>query len=83
VCALFTKNKDGIDVQVICHYFIIYKENDIIYYYDQSNKRKTTDINMLIEYHHAEKIKAFVLFYKDKDKICILNKDKLKERICF
>ena len=62
---------------VVGHYFIIYKENDTIYYYDQSSDFITKDVYKIL----GTKKKPFVgffFYYNQGQEKCMLLKDKIK-----
>jgi hypothetical protein len=59
------------------HYFIIYKENNTIYYYDQSSDFITKDVYKILGTKHNPFIGFFIYYNESKEK-CILLKDKIK-----
>lgn len=59
------------------HYFIIYKENDTIYYYDQSSDFVTKNVYKILGTITAPFIGFFLYYNQGKEK-CMLLKDKIK-----
>ncbi len=76
ICALFVDNKS--DKNPKGHFFIIYKENDKIYYYDQSEKHNTKNIYNIIE---KEGFVGFFIYYNESKESCLLMKDKITTSI--
>jgi len=59
------------------HYFIIYKENDTIYYYDQCDDLITKDVYKILGTKSSPFI-GFFLYYNQGKKKCMLLKDQIK-----
>jgi len=66
-----TKTKYG-------HFFIIHKQNDKIYYYDQSSRRHTTDLNKLFKF---KRFLGFFAYYNIKNSKTCLIRDKITQKI--
>ena len=60
------------------HFFIIYKENDTIYYYDQSKKKISENIYDIIS---KNKFVGFFMYYNESKEHCLLMKDKINSKI--
>jgi hypothetical protein len=60
------------------HFFIIYKENNIIYYYDQSAGLNTTNVYKI---NNHDKFVGFFLYYNESKESCLLLKDKISTNI--
>lgn len=75
VCGLLyntiTKMKYG-------HFFIIHKQNDKIYYYDQSSRIHTTDLNKLFKF---KRFLGFCPYYNSKNSKACLIRDKITQKI--
>ena len=56
------------------HFFIIYKENNIIYYYDQTGKSLTKDVYDIID---KKDFVGFFVYYNKSKESCLLMKDKI------
>jgi hypothetical protein len=86
ICGSFVSNKDknlNGDYVTYGHYFIVHKQNDIIYYYDQSYKIHTKDIHRIERMRNA-KMDGFFMYKNEECKNnCILNKDKIRKPIPF
>jgi hypothetical protein len=79
VCGVF-KDVDDSDEEY-GHFFIIYKQNDVIYYYDQSNGIHSKNINIIAKHRGQKLIGCWVYDHLTWDRKCILKKDKLAEEI--
>jgi len=90
ICGCFISNKDknlNNDYVTYGHYFIVHKQNDVIYYYDQTYRTHTKDIHRIEKVRNA-KMDGFFMYYniyynQESSKNCILNKDKIAEPIPF
>jgi hypothetical protein len=75
VCGLLynttTKMKYG-------HFFVIHKQNDTIYYYDQSSRRHTTDLNKLFKF---KRFLGFCPYYNSKNSKACLIRNKITQKI--
>lgn len=67
ICGLFYNNN------MYGHFFIIHKQNDEIYYYDQCSKINTKNINKI----RNDKFIGFFLYYNESKETCMLLKDKI------
>lgn len=73
ICALTC-----IDSHVSGHFFIIYKENNTIYYYNQSSRTVTKDV---YDIRDKEEFIGFFIYYNQSKESCKLIKDKLSTTI--
>lgn len=73
ICALTC-----IDSHVSGHFFIIYNENDTIYYYNQSSRTLTKDV---YDIRDKEEFIGFFIYYNQTKESCKLIKDKITTQI--
>jgi hypothetical protein len=72
ICGLFVDNKT--DKSPKGHFFIIYKDNEKIYYYDQSRRHNTKNIYSIL---NKEEFVGFFMYYNESKESCLLIKDKI------
>ena len=75
ICAVFSNNISNTQYG---HFFISHKQNDILFYYDQSKKEHTTNIKKIFEF---KRFIGFFAYYNRNNSTNCLIRDKLTHTI--
>lgn len=81
VCGVFHCENDDEPDEDVGHFFIIHKQNGIIYYYDQTSGINTKNINVLAKHRGGKLTACWVYENLTWERKCMLKKDKLAEEI--
>jgi hypothetical protein len=81
VCGVFHCENDDEPDEDVGHFFIIHKQNNIIYYYDQTSGINTKNINVIAKHRGGKLTACWVYENLTWERKCILKKDKLDEEI--